>query len=140
MPVFKFVISDKNKSVQVEKDQKDAPIFGKKIGDVISGEFLGLSGYDLAITGGSDKDGFPMRKDIDGQARKKLIMTKGIGFNTKVDGKRKRRIARGNTVTQDIAQVNCKVVKAGEKSVFELLGIAPKEKKKFEKKEETAAE
>ncbi len=129
MAVFKFVISHAKQSVQVEKDQKDAPLLGKKIGDTMSGEFLGLAGYELLITGGSDKDGFPMRKDVEGQLRKKQILTKGLGFQTDVEGKRKRRVVRGNTIAADIAQVNCKVVKAGDKGMFELLGITPKEPK-----------
>lgn len=129
MAVFKFVISDAQQSVQVEKDQKDAPILGKKLGEAISGDFLGLVGYELMITGGSDKDGFPMRKDVEGQLRKKQILTKGLGFRTKVEGKRKRRVVRGNTIAGDIAHVNCKVVKAGDKGMFELLGITPKEPK-----------
>jgi len=135
MPVFKFVISDKKQSVQVEKDQKDAPVFGKKIGETISGEFLGLLGYEMEITGGSDKDGFPMRKDVEGQVRKRQILTRGIGFHTNVEGERKRRIVRGNTIAADIAQINCKVVKAGEKSIYELLGIKPKEGKGKKKEE-----
>ncbi|MBI4171050.1 MAG: 30S ribosomal protein S6e [Candidatus Aenigmarchaeota archaeon] len=147
MAVFKFVISDKKSSVQVEKDQKDAPVFSKKIGEKMSGDFLGLIGYELEITGGSDKDGFPMRKDVEGQVRKKQILIKGIGFHADKEGMRKRRIVRGNTIGADIAQINCKVVKAGEKTVHELLGIKPKEPKKKEvpkqeqeKKEEVKAE
>jgi small subunit ribosomal protein S6e len=137
MAVFKFVISHQKSSVQVEKDQKDAPIIGKKIGDKISGEFLGLSGYELEICGGSDKDGFPMHRNVDGQIRKKQILTDGHGFHAGMEGMRKRRIVRGNTIAADIAQVNCKVVKAGEKDMYELLGVKPKEKKVKEKKEET---
>jgi small subunit ribosomal protein S6e len=141
MAVFKFVISDKKQSVQVEKDQKDAPVSGKKIGDKLPGDFLGLIGYELEITGGSDKDGFPMKKDVEGQVRKKIILTRGLGFRTDVEGKRKRRILRGNTISQEITQINCKIVKSGEKNMFELLGITPKEKKKAEKpKEEPAKE
>src|SRR3989344_2742013 len=65
---FKFVVSHGGKSYQTEKD---APLAGKKIGDVFEGSLIGLPGYKLAITGGSDKSGFPMRNDIEGQARKK---------------------------------------------------------------------
>jgi small subunit ribosomal protein S6e len=137
MAVFKFVISHDKQSAQVEKDQKDAPVFGKKIGEKISGDFLGLTGYELEITGGSDKDGFPMRKDVEGQVRKKQILTDGLGFHAQKEGMRKRRIVRGNTIAADIAQVNFKVVKAGEKNMYELLGIKPKEKAK---KEEAKAE
>jgi small subunit ribosomal protein S6e len=107
MPVFKFVISQGKKSYQVEKDQGDCPVIGKKIGDSISGGFLGLEGYDLIITGGHDKDGFPMRKDIEGVSRKKIILTKGDGFSGRLrrkkkltksrGGLRKRKMLRGNT-------------------------------------------
>jgi small subunit ribosomal protein S6e len=129
MAVFKFVVSDKKKSYQVERDQKDAPVLGKKIGDEIQGDFLGLAGYTLAITGGSDKDGFPMRTDMEGTMRRRIIATKGVGLRSKKEGFRKRKMLRGNLIGADIAQVNCKVVKAGEKPLEETLG-KPKEEKK----------
>ncbi len=133
MAVFKFVISDKDKSYQIEKDQKDATVLGKKIGDALQGDFLGLDGYEMQITGGSDKDGFPMRKDVEGVMRKRILITKGIGLNTKVEGLRRRRMLRGNTIDTDIAQINCKVTKTGEKPLEEMLG--KKEEKSEEAKE-----
>ncbi len=129
--VFKFVISDRGKSYQIEKDQKDTPVMGKKIGDALQGDFLGLHGYELQINGGSDKDGFPMRKDVEGVVRRRIIITKGIGLHTDVEGLRRRRMIRGNTIGTDIAQINCKVAKAGEKSLEEMFGKKePKEDKK----------
>ncbi|HLC67304.1 MAG TPA: 30S ribosomal protein S6e [archaeon] len=129
MASFKFVVSDGKNSYQTEKDQKDAPIFGKTIGDVVDGEFLGLTGYELQITGGSDKDGFPMRKDIEGQLRKRFLLTKGSGFNTDIKGLRRRKMLRGNTIGDDIAQINCKVVKKGSVAIEE---VFPKSEKKKE--------
>jgi small subunit ribosomal protein S6e len=137
MPSFKFVVSHKGKSYQVEKDQKDAPVMGKKIGEKISGEFLGLGGYELQITGGSDKDGFPMRPDVEGVVRRRIMLTKGIGFRADVKGLRRRKMVRGNTVAQDIMQINCKVVKAGEKPLEDVFG---KKETKEEGKEEVKAE
>ncbi|MEM7819604.1 MAG: 30S ribosomal protein S6e [Candidatus Aenigmatarchaeota archaeon] len=121
MAVFKFVISQGDKSYQIEKDQKDCPIIGKKIGDIIAGDFLGLPGCELLITGGSDRDGFPMIKYVEGVVKKKLILTNDIGFHTKKDGMRKRKTIRGNTISTDIVQINCKIVK-GETNLEELLG------------------
>lgn len=123
---FKFVISHKQKSYQVEKDQKDSPIIGKKIGETIDGEFLGLAGYELLVTGGSDKEGFPMRKDIETFARKKLILTNGSGYHTSINGKRKRKTLRGNTVSLDVVQVNCKVLKEGSVPIEQVLGKTEK--------------
>src|SRR3989338_3566606 len=111
MAVFKFVINDGKKSYQVEKDQKDAPVLGKKMGETLDGGFLGLEGYELQITGGSDKDGFPMRSDIEGQLRKRFLVIKGIGFSGKkkekkgkykIKGVRRRKTLRGNTIGDDI--------------------------------------
>lgn len=130
---MKFVVSDKNKSYQIEKDQKEVPVAGKKIGDTVPGDSLGMQGYELQITGGSDKDGFPMRKDVEGLVRRRIVIPKGLGLHTKVEGLRRRRMLRGNTIGQDIAQVNCKIIKAGEKSMEELFG--KKEEKAEEKKE-----
>ncbi len=113
---------------------------GKKIGDTIDGLFVGegdvtLSGYTLEIAGGSDKTGTAMRRDLAGGARKSILVTESTGFKGhklvhknskryryKPDGLRKRRVFRGNTVTQDTRQINLKVVKHGNKGLAELLG------------------
>ncbi len=136
MAVFKFVLGHKGKSYQIEKDQKDAPVLGKKIGDTIQGDFLGLAGYEFQISGGSDKDGFPMRKDIEGVMRRKILIGEGTGFHTDVEGLHRRRTLRGNTIAADITQVNCRVVKEGQKPIEEIfVKNEPKEEVKEEAKE-----
>ena len=91
-------------------------------GEIIQGDFLGLEGYELVITGGSDKDGFPMRKDVEGIVRKKIITSGGVGFDPQVNGLRRRKMIRGNTIAADVAQINCKVSKKGAKLLDEILG------------------
>ncbi len=127
---FKIVISDPKtrKAYQKEVDNKASGLNGKKLGEKVSGDFLGLSGYEIQLTGGSDKDGFPMRPDIEGVNRKRALVTRGIGFKSKVKGIRKRRSLRGNTISDAISQINVKVIKHGSKTVEELLGLKPKEK------------
>jgi small subunit ribosomal protein S6e len=138
---FKFVISDGKQSFQVEKDQKECPLIGKKIGESLSGDFLGLNGYELVITGGSDKDGFPMRRDVEGLVKKRIVMTRGIGFKGEY-GLRRRKMLRGNTIGLDIVQINCNVTKKGSKPLEELLGKKekPGEGAKEEAKEEAKPE
>ena len=102
-------------------------LIGKKIGDVVDGIFVGLPGFKLEITGGSDKDGFPMRKDLPGPRRKKLLMTRGIGFRDKKGGIRRRKNVRGNTIAPDTLQINMKITQHGMKPASELL---KKEEKK----------
>lgn len=132
MPNFKLVISDKKQSYQIEKDQSDCPLLGKKIGESFGADFLGLAGYELTITGGSDKDGFPMRKDIEGMTRKGIVLKPGIGFHG-VKGSRRRKTLRGNTISTDIVQINCKVSKQGTEPLDKLLG---KKEEPAEKKDE----
>lgn len=105
---------------------------GKKIGDAFDAEFLGLQGYELHITGGSDKEGFPMKKDVEGAVRKKIIITKGFAFASEKEGVRKRKLLRGNTISPDTAQINCKVSKHGDKPVGEILGTKEKKEEKPE--------
>ena len=139
MPNFKIVVSDPKtrKAYQKEVEQVQSGLVGKKIGDKVSGSNLGLAGYELEITGGSDKDGFPMRRDVEGMIRKKILLANPPGFHPEVHGMRKRKSIRGNTVSADISQVNIKVVKEGGKALDELIGSKPKEEAA---KEEKAAE
>jgi len=132
--VFKICINEPKakKSWQIEKDAPS--LVGLKIGDKFDGSILGLSGFTLQITGGSDKDGFPMRYDLSGISRKKALLSSGPGFRSTVSGLRRRKYIRGNTVSADIVQVNCKVIE-GEGDIAMMLGIQPKEKKEEKPKE-----
>ena len=132
MANFKFVINDPEtrKSYQIEIEQSKAlSVIGKKIGDEINLDFLGLVGYKGKITGGTDKDGFPMHPAIHGTGRKRVLLTKPPGFHPKLKGQRKRKTVRGNTISEDIIQINCKIVKKGEKSIEELIPVKKKEEK-----------
>jgi len=135
--VFKIVISDKNgKAYQIEKD---VPTFiGMRIGQDFDGSLVGLTGYKLQLTGGSDKEGFPMRRDLDGMIRRKALLTGGVGYKSKKKGVKKRKTIRGNRIGEDIVQVNVKVVekKKDAKKIEDILGV----KKEEEVKEETKKE
>ncbi|WP_088336405.1 30S ribosomal protein S6e [Methanopyrus sp. KOL6] len=125
MPEFKVVVADpeKARSYQVDVKGEDAEkLIGKRIGDVIDGEIVGLPGYKLKITGGTDKDGFPMRPDIHGPVRVRPLLSGPPGFRPERKGERRRKTVRGNTISEDIVQVNTVIVKYGDKPVEELLG------------------
>jgi len=113
MAKFKVIVSDPedgtSKTVELE-DARAVPLIGKKIGDVIDGAILGLSGYKVQITGGSDKDGFPMRPNVHGGVRRDVVLSGGVGFNPKREGERRRKRVRGNVITDEIVQINMKIV------------------------------
>lgn len=105
-----------------QKEVEDASqIFGKKIGETFDGGILGLSGYKLEIRGGSDRDGFPMKESREGTERHRVLLGEGVGFNAETDGERQRKSIRGNTVSNQIEQLNTAVVESGGKPVEELL-------------------
>jgi small subunit ribosomal protein S6e len=118
MPSFKLVLSDPKtgkSSFQEVKDQSAQLIMGRKIGEVVDGASIGLEGK-MMITGGSDRAGFPMRADIQGGGKNYVLMTAGVGFRSKIGGVKKRRLVRGSTVTEEIYQINAKVVHEGPKA------------------------
>lgn len=112
---FKVVISDKEKTYQKEiKGEEAARLVGMRIGDVFDGGMIGESGQ-LQITGGSDRDGFPMRKGIPGARRVKVLMREGPAFIPQERGERRKKQVRGSTISDSIVQVNTTVLKRGEK-------------------------
>ena len=141
MTNFKLTISDvKGKSVTKEVKDADAnSLLGLQVGSELDAAIVGLSGK-LKITGGSDKSGVPMRSDFHSPARKYILLTKGVGLQDTEKGLRKRKLVRGNTISDEIFQVNCRLdgeIKTEEAPKEE----APKEEapKKEAPKEEAKA-
>ena len=118
MAKFKVIVSDPadgtSQSMELEETQA-VPLIGRKLGEVIDGTAVKLSGYKLKITGGSDKDGFPMRPSVHGGVRKRIILSGGVGFNPLEKGQRKRKTVRGNVITDEIVQVNMKIIEKRKK-------------------------
>ena len=135
---LKIVISDPEtgKAYQQElKDDRAIRLKGKKLGDEISGSVLGLEGYTLEITGGSDRCGFPIKPGVHGTARPKILMTGGIGYHPKRKVRIKKRV-RGESIDEGIVQVNTKVIKKGRKGLEELIGASGEEGEAAEAKAE----
>ena len=129
MAEFKFVINDKKTGKSYQKAIEDKSVIGKKIGDKVAGEFLGLDGYELEIRGGTDFAGFPMRGDIDGNIRKKALLGKGVGIHLKRAGMKRRKTVCGNTVSAKTAQVNLLITKEGPKPLDQIFAPATEEAK-----------
>jgi len=123
MADFRIVVSDSKTAQAYQVTVTGAAaskIIGKNIGDTISGDIAGLSGYTLKLTGGTDKDGFPMRPDLPGPARKKILVSGGVGFHPKADGVRMRKSMRGKEISSEVTQINAVVVEYGQKSLAEI--------------------
>jgi small subunit ribosomal protein S6e len=110
---FKLVVGDKKgKVVSYEvKDDKAKPLLGLRIGDVFDATLIGLPGK-IKITGGSDRSGIPMRPDVHGAVKKYVLLTKGTGLRNVRKGERKRKLVRGNVISEDIYQINAVLIDA----------------------------
>src|SRR5512137_494852 len=114
---FKLVISTpadgKSKTVTADDAQAQS-LIGMKIGDTLSGEQFGFSGQELIVKGGSDKSGVPLRSDIAGGGKRKILLSGPPGYHPKSGGQRKRKLVRGNMITEDMVQINLMVKQPGE--------------------------
>jgi small subunit ribosomal protein S6e len=120
MVEFKIVLSDPKTgrayNLNVSAGQAGS-LIGKKIGDEIDAGSLGISGYRIKITGASDRIGTPARRDLPGVGRKKLLLSKGVGFRQAENGQRQRKSIRGSEITADFVQINARVTQHGEKAL-----------------------
>jgi len=137
LATFKLNISDKKgKTITKEVKEKDAnPFLGLQVGTELDAALVGEAGK-LKITGGSDKSGVPLRADIHGGARKYILLSKGEGLRDAEKGQRIRKLIRGNTITEEVYQINC--LYDGELKIEEKASAEVQEKKEDTEKKKKA--
>ncbi len=112
MAKFKVIISNpqdgSSKVVELE-EARATPFIGRKLGETIDGIVIDMPATKLQILGGSDKDGFPMRGNVHGGIRRQVVLSSGTGFKPKRKGERRRKTVRGDTITDEIVQINLKI-------------------------------
>jgi len=94
--------------------------YDRKMGQEIDGEVLGdeFKGYIFRITGGNDKQGFPMKQGVLTAARVRLLVSEGhTCYRTRKTGERKRKSVRGCIVSSELSVLNLVVVKKGDKEI-----------------------
>jgi small subunit ribosomal protein S6e len=113
MAKFKIIVSDPeagtSKVVELE-EARAAPFIGRRVGETLDGSIVDLPAHKVQITGGSDKDGVPIRGNVHGGVRRRVVLSGGAGFTPKKKGERKRKTVRGSTLTDEIVQINMKIV------------------------------
>ncbi len=119
---FKIILSDPDTGRSYKIDATGAAaraLIGKRIGDEIDGGVLGLAGYKIRITGGTDRTGIPARRDLPGSARRRILLSEGVGFHPVIKGQRRRKSVRGNEISADFVQINAVVQQRGAKPLTE---------------------
>lgn len=113
MAKFKVIVSDPqagtSKVVELE-EARASPFMGKKLGETIDGAAVDLPAHKIQLTGGSDSDGVPMRSNVHGGVRRAIVLSGGAGYKPTRKGGRKRKTVRGEVITDEIAQINVKIV------------------------------
>ncbi|WP_254525213.1 30S ribosomal protein S6e [Natrinema caseinilyticum] len=126
MASFTVVVGDpeSGSSYQLEAEDQDANRFiGKSIGEEVDGGSVGLDGYTLEITGGSDDAGRPLNGEVAGSNLKEVLMNeRQTGYKPGRDGERRRITVRGREVSDAVAQINASITDRGSADVDELLG------------------
>jgi small subunit ribosomal protein S6e len=124
MAEFTVAVSDPDtgETHQIDVDDQDATRFiGRELGEEVDGSAVGLDGYTLELTGGSDDAGRPMRADVAGTTLSELLVEGGVGFHPERDGERKRVTVRGREVGDATRQINAAIIGRGDEDVADLL-------------------
>ncbi|MGC8571133.1 MAG: 30S ribosomal protein S6e [Caldivirga sp.] len=118
MPTFKLVLSDprSGKSKQLEvKDEVAQRLIGLRIGEVFDAQLIKEvidlpQGFRVKITGGTGYDGAPMHPGIEGPVKKYILLSGRPGLRPGKKGLRRRKLIRGNTISDQVVQVNAVLI------------------------------
>jgi small subunit ribosomal protein S6e len=106
--------------IEIEDEHKLLAYYEKRMGSEVKGDNLGdeYKGYIFRITGGNDRQGFPMMQGVLKNQRVRLLFKKGMPcYRERRKGIRKRKSVRGCIVGHDLAILNLVLVKEGKKPV-----------------------
>lgn len=108
------------KVIEIEDETKLRPFFEKRISHEVEGDHLGddFKGYVFKISGGNDKQGFPMLQGVLTASRVRLLFRDGMKcYRPRKRGERKRKSVRGCVVSSDLSVLNLVVVKKGPQEI-----------------------
>jgi ribosomal protein S6E (S10) len=108
------------KMFEIDDEKKIRIFYEKRMAQEVEADLLGdeFKGYVLKITGGNDKQGFPMKQGVLLPHRVRLLLSKGHScYRPRRTGERKRKSVRGCIVASDISALSVTIVKQGEQDI-----------------------
>ena len=105
------------KLVEIDDDRKLRVFMERRMGHEVAGDSVGdeFKGYTFRITGGNDKQGFPMKQGVMHPTRVRLLLSAGHScYRPRRTGERKRKSVRGCIVGMDLAVLALSIVKKGD--------------------------
>uniref|UniRef100_A0A6I8PLV7 Myotubularin-related protein 9 n=3 Tax=cellular organisms TaxID=131567 RepID=A0A6I8PLV7_ORNAN len=108
------------KLIEVDDERKLRTFYEKRMATEVPADALGdeWKGYVVRISGGNDKQGFPMKQGVLTHGRVRLLLSKGHScYRPRRTGERKRKSVRGCIVDANLSVLNLVIVKKGEKDI-----------------------
>ncbi|KAL9121604.1 MAG: hypothetical protein Q9187_001844 [Circinaria calcarea] len=105
------------KLIEIEDERKLRIFMERRMGAEVPGDSVGdeFKGYVFRITGGNDKQGFPMKQGVMHPTRVRLLLAEGHScYRPRRTGERKRKSVRGCIVAMDLSVLALAIVKKGE--------------------------
>ncbi|KAF8366146.1 rps-6 [Pristionchus pacificus] len=115
-----YPATGQQKSFEVEEDKRLRVFFEKRMAQEVEADSIGeeWKGYVLRITGGNDKQGFPMKQGVLTNGRVRLLLGKGAScYRSRRTGERKRKSVRGCIVDAQMSALSLVVVKKGDNDI-----------------------
>uniref|UniRef100_A0A8D8ZVR2 Small ribosomal subunit protein eS6 n=1 Tax=Cacopsylla melanoneura TaxID=428564 RepID=A0A8D8ZVR2_9HEMI len=108
------------KLVEIADEHKVRVFYDKRMGMEVPADSIGdeWKGYILRISGGNDKQGFPMKQGVLSNGRVRLLLSKGHScYRPRRTGERKRKSVRGCIVDSNLSVLALIVVRKGEQEI-----------------------
>ncbi|GFE53088.1 40S ribosomal [Babesia ovis] len=108
------------KTMEVDDEKRLLPFYEKRMGTEVPGDSLGdeFKGYVFKISGGNDKQGFPMMQGVLTTGRVRLLLKKGMKcYRPRRTGEMRRKSVRGCIASPDLSILNLVVVKKGPQEI-----------------------
>ncbi|CAN6605490.1 small ribosomal subunit protein eS6B [Trichomonascus vanleenenianus] len=108
------------KLIEIDDEHRVRVFYDKRMGQEVEGDAIGdeFKGYIFKITGGNDKQGFPMKQGVLHPTRVRLLLADGHScYRPRRTGERKRKSVRGCIAGPDLAVISLVVVKQGEADI-----------------------
>lgn len=115
-----FPANGTQKLIDIDDERKLGVFMDRRMGHEVPGDSVGdeFKGYVFRITGGNDKQGFPMKQGVMHPTRVRLLLAKGHScYRPRRTGERKRKSVRGCIVAADLAVLALSIVKKGDDDI-----------------------
>ena len=108
------------KLIEVDDERKLRVFMDRRMGQEVPGDSVGpeFKGYVFRITGGNDKQGFPMKQGVMHPTRVRLLLSDGHScYRPRRTGERRRKSVRGCIVGMDLSVLALSIVKQGDEEI-----------------------